>query len=135
MYCSSGQNRQLIIYVNLLNLYDLSGVLTLIKVFVVLQFFLSLFPKIFCLDSCKGKKIKKIKWLNCRILENLILLKMSCLLNWLYSSLISLFGICFIMSLIFSLRIESTIKQCCYAWLMNIACLLILLLILCFFNS
>ncbi len=69
-----------------------------------------------------------------RILENLMLLKMSYHLNWLFSSLISLFDICFIMTLIFCIQIES-INQWCYAWLINFSCLLILLLILCFFNS
>ena len=64
----------------------------------------------------------------------LVKFKMSCHLNWLFSSLISLFDICFIMSLIFCLRIES-INRWCNAWLINFSCLLILSLILCFINS
>ncbi len=104
VYCSSGQNRQVIIYANLIYLYwFIQGVKINIGVCSVAIFLLSLFPNIFCLHSCKGKKKRKKKWLHCRIFKNLILLKMSCLLNWLFSSLISLFCICFIMLLIFSL--------------------------------
>ncbi len=93
-------------------------------------------PKILsaALIYVKGRKKNKQNWLNCRILENLILFKISSHLNWLFSSLISLFGICFIMLLIFYVRIGSIKKQCCFAWLMNFACLYIFLLILCFFS-
>ena len=54
-------------------------------------------------------------------------------LNLLFSSLISLFGICSFMSLTFCMRIES--KRSFYAWLINGLCWLRILLNLCFFNS
>ena len=54
-------------------------------------------------------------------------------LNFLFSSLISLFGICFFMSSIFCMRIESIKVLLCM--IINGLCWLRILLNLCFFNS
>jgi hypothetical protein len=77
-----------------------------------LPYWYTILPKIFSavLIHVKGRE-NELNWL-----KNLILfkVKMSCHLNWLFTSLISLFGICFIMSFIFCLRTGRIKKLCLF---------------------